>query len=329
MRGMGEKVASDKSVARIGERQHGVVAVRQLYAVGIGKDAVRWRVEAGRLHRLHQGVYAIGHRAISFQGKCMAAVLTCAGLPAAEEGRTDGPVSWDRDAVPGIDGHRRRSTVLGYWRAAVSHRSAAVLWDLLPTIDGPVDVSVPGDAGRAKRRGIHLHRSPTLLPAAVTLRSGIPVTTPARTICDLRRAVSTRRSCPVSEKELRRAIRQADVLGLPIGDEVERDRSRSDLERDFLRLCRRRRLPVPEVNVRIGRDLVDFLWRDRRLVVETDGYRYHRGRIAFDEDRERDLRLRALGFDVVRVSEKQVNEDPDDVAGAVVAALRVGADARE
>ena len=86
---------------------------------------------------------------------------------------------------------------------------------------------------------------------------------------------------------------------------------------------------MPEVNVRIGRDLVDFLWRDRRLVVETDGYHYHRGRIAFDEDRERDLRLRALGFDVVRVSEKQVNEDPDDVAGAVVAALRVGADARE
>ena len=222
------------------------------------------------------------------------------------------------------------STVLDHWGAAVSHRSAAKLWGLLSDSEGAIDVSIPRNSGRKKRRGIRVHRYLALLPAAVTVRNGIPVTTPARTISDLRRAVSMGAGQGlVSAKELRRAIRQADVLGLPIGDEVERDGSRSDLERDFLRLCRRRRLPLPEVNVMIGRDLVDFLWRDQSLVVETDGYRYHRGRVAFEEDRERDLRLRARGFDVMRVSEKQVNEDPGTVAEVVVAALRVGADARQ
>lgn len=99
------------------------------------------------------------------------------------------------------------------------------------------------------------------------------MTKPAQTIVDLRGAVPPR--------ELRRAIRQANVLGLPIGSEASRDRTRSDLEWDFLRLCKRRHLPTPEVNVRIGPHLVDFPWRERRLVVETDGYRYHRGRQAF------------------------------------------------
>jgi very-short-patch-repair endonuclease len=308
MRDMGEKVASDEAIARIAERQHGVVSSRQLYRAGVSKDALRRRVEAGRLHRLHQGVYAVGHRAISFQSRCMAAVLACAGASPADDDDAEG------------------STVLGYWGAAVSHRSAAAIWQLLPDADGPVDVSVPGDGGRAARRGINLHRSLTLLPAAVTLRGGIPVTTPARTIADLRLAASRTGCRLLTQKELRRAIRQAEVLGLPIADAPGRDRTRSDLERDFLALCRRHRLPGPEVNVWVSEDLVDFLWRRSRLIVETDGYVYHRGRAAFEDDRERDLRLRAAGFDVIRVSEKQVDEEPERVAEAVAAALRVGAD---
>jgi Protein of unknown function (DUF559) len=114
----------------------------------------------------------------------------------------------------------------------------------------------------------------------VTLRSGIPVTTPARTIADLHRVVSKRdKAGLISPRELRRAVRQAEVLGLPLGDEVASDRTRSDLERDFLRLCSRHDLPTPEVNVRIGSYLVDFLWRKQRLVVETDGYSSHRGAV--------------------------------------------------
>jgi very-short-patch-repair endonuclease len=149
------------------------------------------------------------------------------------------------------------------------------------------------------------------------------VTKPAQTIVDLRGCVSPR--------ELRRAIRQANVLGLPIGPETGRDRTRSDLERDFLRLCRRHRLPLPEVNVRVGRHLVDFLWRDRLLAVETDGYRYHRGRQAFEDDRVRDIELRAHGYEVIRLSETQVAEEPQSVAEVLRAILasprhRVGAD---
>ncbi|HET8862591.1 MAG TPA: DUF559 domain-containing protein [Solirubrobacterales bacterium] len=121
----------------------------------------------------------------------------------------------------------------------------------------------------------------------------------------------------VSPRELRRAIRQAEVLGLPIGDAAVGDRSRSDLEGDFLRLCRRYRLPVPEVNVRVGSHLVDFLWRDQGLVVETDGYQYHRGRQAFVDDRARDLDLRRRGFQVVRLSEEQLNHDAERVVDAL------------
>lgn len=182
-----------------------------------------------------------------------------------------------------------RSTVLRHWGVALSHRSAAALWELLPASDGPIDVTVPGAGGRRRRRGIRVHRSLILVHASVTCRRGIPVTTPPRTFSDLKRIASA--------TELRRASRQADVLGLPITTEDIPDRTRSELEHLFLRLCRRYGLPAPEVNVPIDSLLVDFLWRDRRLVVETDGYRYHRGRAAFEEDRDRDLRLKSMDYE--------------------------------
>lgn len=219
-----------------------------------------------------------------------------------------------------------RKTVLAYWRAALSHRSAAGLWALLPPGEGPVDVSVPDTNGRRGRKGIRVHRSQSLLSASITLRNGIPVTTPARTILDLRHA-SLSKAQLISPKELRRVIRQANFLGLPLGEEERRDRNRSDLEEDFQSLCREHSLPVPEVNVRVGSHLVDFLWRDRSLVVETDGYISHRGRAAFEHDRGRDLDLRANGFEVIRLAEKQVNEETERVAEVIAAALRVGANA--
>lgn len=240
----------------------------------------------------------------------MAAVLACGGGPA-----------------PGADG-----SVLDVWGAVLSCRSAAELWGLLPPGSETVDVSVPGDRGRGRRRGIRVHRSISLLPAEVTLRGGIPATKPARTIADLRRVAAGRPGL-VSAKELRRAIRQADALGLPTGLDAAPDRSRSGLERAFLRLCRRHGLPIPEHNVYIGPHEVDFLWRAARLAVETDGYRFHRGRAAFEDDRGRDLELRARGFEVIRLTERQVVDDPERVAevlrGAMASPrLRVGADGR-
>lgn len=169
--------------------------------------------------------------------------------------------------------------------------------------------SLGGEIGHGSRIGV----PPPRLEQARTRRYGIPATKPAQTIADLR-------SC-VPEKELRRAIRQASVLGLPLGPEINRDPTRSDLERDFLRLCRQYGLPVPEVNVWIGPREVDFLWRDANLVVETDGYRYHRGRQAFEDDRARDLDLRSRGFDVLRFSYRQVTAEPQRVAAVVRVAL--------
>jgi len=116
-------------------------------------------------------------------------------------------------------------------------------------------------------------------------------------------------------------IRQANVLGLPLEEADARDRTRSDLETAFLLLCRRSRLPRPEVNVRVGPFLVDFLWREARLVAETDSYLYHRGRAAFQDDRARDLELMRIGFRVLRLSERQVVEDPRRVAETLAAAL--------
>jgi very-short-patch-repair endonuclease len=84
-------------------------------------------------------------------------------------------------------------------------------------------------------------------------------------------------------------------------------------------------LPAPEVNVRIGRRLVDFIWRNRRLIVETDGHRYHRGRAAFEDDRGRDLELRGLGYRVIRLSERQLEEQPRQVAEALAAEFGVEA----
>jgi len=214
--------------------------------------------------------------------------------------------------------------VLDHWGAAVSHRSAACLWDLLPKNEGPVDVIVAGAGGKARRRGIRVHRSRTLVPADVILRRAIPVTTPMRTIADMRLAAAEGWPGALPAGQLRRAIRQANVLGLSIDEESGRDRTRSDLERDFLRLCRRYGLPSPEVNVRIGPHLVDFLWRDRRVLVETDSYVYHRGKAAFQDDRRRGLDLKRLGYEVLRLAEQQVNEEPDQVAETLGIALGAG-----
>jgi len=295
---MGRKVATrDSRIAEIAKKQYGVVSLDQLRRLGLSSKAVRSRVDAGRLHRVHRGVYAVGHLALSFEGRCMAAVLAV--------GR----------------GSARPGSILDHWGAAVSHRSAAVLWELLPIADDSVDLVVAGVGGRARRDGIRLHRSRTLVVGDVTLRQAVPVTTPARTIADLRLALTAGRAGSVSARELRKAVRQADVLGLPLGVGHRGDRTRSDLEQEFLRLCRRHRLPRPEVNVPIGPYLVDFIWKDRKLIVETDSYLYHRGKLAFQEDRERDLDLRRRGYDVIRLSERQIDDESARVAETLVAVL--------
>jgi very-short-patch-repair endonuclease len=150
---MREEVANqrrDVAIARIASRQHGVLSVEQLLIAGVPRSGITRRLAAGRLHRIHRGVYAVGHPNIGDEGRWMAAVLACG------EG------------------------------AALSHRSAAALWKIGP-VPSSSDVTVRGSGGRAIRKGIRLHRSRTLSPTDLTRRDRIPVTKPARTLHDLRR----------------------------------------------------------------------------------------------------------------------------------------------
>jgi very-short-patch-repair endonuclease len=156
------------------------------------------------------------------------------------------------------------------------------------------------------------HAEPNRQTPPVTVRHRIPVTSVPRTIADLRGAVPPRL--------VRRATRQAELAGFRL-DGVRSDRTRSDLERDFLHLCRRYGLPKPEVNVKLGRWTVDFLWPAERLAVETDSWGYHRGSVAFEDDHARDLYLRRRGYEVRRFTERQIGEEPSVVAADLAEAL--------
>ncbi len=200
--------------------------------------------------------------------------------------------------------------------AVLSHRSAAELWAMLSPRNGLIHVTIPTMDGRRTRPGTCLHRCPSLPPNATTRCNGIAVTTPARTIADLRRVASV--------DEVRRSIREAEFAGLDLGKEASKDTdlTRSRLERRFARLCRHHRLPRPEVNQHVGPFEVDFLWREQMLVVETDGWQGHRGRVAFEADRAKDLELKLLGYEVVRFTYRQVTGQPGTVAEKLRALFR-------
>jgi hypothetical protein len=265
---------ADPRVASIAARQHGVVSVEQLRAAGLDEAAVRRRVAAGRLHRLHRGVYAVGHRSLSWRGRWLAAVL------AAGDG------------------------------AVVSLASAAALWEFLRPIPGPVHVTIAAALRRALRPGLQIHRSRTLTSSHITRRHGIAVTTPARTIEDIRGAVDP--------YLFRRALRQAELAGHRVPHLSTTKRTRSDLELLFLALCERHGLPRPLVNHRVHGHRVDFFFVDHRLAVETDSWEYHRGSVALEGDHERDLTLRAHGIETRRYNGDQLEAAPD----AVVTDLR-------
>lgn len=199
--------------------------------------------------------------------------------------------------------------------AVLSHMSAAALWNLLRPEDGPIDVSLPSHSGRSRRSGIRIHRCPSLAVSPsltesgseiplTTIRNRIPVTTVARTIRDL--------EATTAPNLVRRATRQAQLAGIRVDIRAAtRTRgTRSDLELDFLEFCNRHDLPLPETNVKLGRWEVDFLWRPQRLAVETDFYATHRGSVSFEDDHQRDLDLRRLGYRVRRYTGAQIRNHP-------------------
>ena len=196
--------------------------------------------------------------------------------------------------------------------AVLSHASAAVLWSLLRPVDGPVHVSLPSPNGRRRRAGIVVHRT-TFAPSELTRRSDISVTTPSRTILDIRRTLEP--------KLVRQATREAQHRRYKLDPRIRAARTRSDLEDDFRAFVRRQRLPPAEINVRVGRFTVDFLWRAARLVVETDSYEYHHGEVAFEDDHERDLALRRRGLGVLRYTGRQLEREPALIAAEIRARL--------
>jgi very-short-patch-repair endonuclease len=286
MRGQIAADPRDAAVAELARRQEGVVGRAQLLALGLGADAIDWRVRRRRLHIVHRGVYAVGHLALTRNGRFIAAVLACG------EG------------------------------AALSHFSAAVLWGMLQAGGQAIHVTA---SGRRRVRGVVVHVAP--LDGERVRRHGIVVTTPARTLVDLADVVEQRRT-------LERAFDEAEYLGLDWRSAAPRHgrrgsgllssvlavhrpgttRTRSELEEMFLALVDRHGIARPEVNVQIEGYECDFVWREHRLVVETDGAAAHSTHRARERDPIRDSRLMAAGWRVWRVSYEQIVRQPRVVA---------------
>jgi predicted transcriptional regulator of viral defense system len=272
----------DQRVAEVAGRQWGVVSRAQLRAHGLSDDAVRRRVRAGRLHRLHHGVYAVGHTVLRSEGRRLAAVFACG------EG------------------------------AVLSHRTAAAHWGLLATSAALIDVTIPRVA-RAGDATIRLHRSHSLIACDTDTHQGIPITSVARTLLDL--------AATVRPDRLERALAQAEHLelydhraitellaranghrgqkALTEATALEPKLTRSGWEIRLLKLVRTAALPEPLVNERLdapdhGECKPDFHWPAHNLIVETDGWRTHRTRAAFESDRAKDAALTAAGYRVVR-----------------------------
>lgn len=266
----------DQAIAAIARRQHGVVSIRQLHRAGLDNAAVSRRVRGGRLHRVGRGVYAVGHASLSREAQWMAAVL---------------------EAGAG---------------AALSHLAAASLWQAWRRRVDRIDVVSP------RRSSLpHVHWSRRLDPRDTTGRHGIPVTTVPRTLVDLTDVLTAHQLANViheaafrhrfSERATRAAMARAD--GRAKLDRLERALelhvrgsagTKSDLEDEFLAGVAG---PEPLVNTRVAGVEVDFHWPDRKLCVEVDGPGHLRPRTQ-REDAARDRRLRAAGFEVVRISER-------------------------
>jgi very-short-patch-repair endonuclease len=273
-----------KSVWALARRQHGVVTRWQLLELGFSDEAIDHRIRRGRLHRVHDGVYAVGRPELTRDGHWMAAVLACG---------------------PG---------------AALSHSSAAALWGIRDSEGDQIEISVP--ANRAPRpRGIRVLRRATLIAKDVTRHRGIPVTTPVCTLIDLatrltrnrlERAVDEADKLDLIDPErLRRELGQR--RGRPgvralrnLLDTATFVLTTTELERIFVPIARRAGLPKPETQTKVNGFDADFYFRELGLVVETDGLRYHRTAFQQARDLVRDQKHALAELVPLRFSHAQV-----------------------
>jgi very-short-patch-repair endonuclease len=279
----------DEAIVALARRQHGVVSTGQLRSLGLGHHAVAGRVERGWLRRLHHGVYVVG------------------------------PLETELTAPT--------AALLAVGDGAISHRTAAVIWGLLPTRPAdPVHVTLL-NANRRSRPGLTVHHHD--LPAnQIRRRHGLRLTSPARTLADL------------PPNELERAYNEALVLRLVTHQEVRRlgarsralrelvddapGMTRSRMERELRALIEQAGLPAPQTNVEVAGYEVDMYWPTQRLVVEFDGWSTHSSRTAFESDRLKDAALQLAGERAMRVTGRQLEGRPHEL----VARLAVGLQTR-
>lgn len=291
----GKPLPQGKELASLAHRQHGVVSIRQLRKVGYSYSSVEKGVAGGRLHRLHQGVYAAGHTNLSLQGRCLAAVLGC------------GPSS------------------------LLSHFSAGWLLGLISTRPIPIHVTTP--VPRKRRGSVRIHHSRTLIDADRALEQGIPVTSVARTALDLAAVLrfrSLRRLIRRSEElevfdlpdfhsvlARNRGHRGTASLERAIAIYEPPRLTRSELERDFLALVEECGLGSPITAFNVAGYELDIYWPDLRFAVELDVYATHGTHEPFEEDRLRDEDLKLAGIELTRVTGRRFEREPRQVMDRV------------
>jgi hypothetical protein len=247
------------TVARLAARQHGRVSWGQLVDRGVHRHTIQRWLEDGRLHRVHHGVYAVGHPGRSTHADYMAAVLACG------------------------DG------------AVLSHRAAAHLLRLVRGSPPRPEVTVPSVAGRS-RRGIVVHRVPVLPVLDAAPVFGIRTTTVPRTLLDLAPRLTPEslvRACHEAwvHHDCTPAIVEACIARNPTKKGIAKlrralgsDVTLSELEEGFLRLLRAHGLPLPRTNIDHHGDKVDCHWPQHNLTIELLSYRFHASRAAFEQD---------------------------------------------
>jgi len=284
--------AATQSLAQLAGHQHGVVSTTQLRALGWGHGKISREVSAGRLHRLHRGVYTVGYKALTQQARSLAAVLSC------------GP-----DAL-------------------LSHLSAAWMWGISTRFPAIPEVTVTATVRHA-RADIQVHSARTLDPSDRTVVEEIPLTAVPRTLLDVAGAAEghVRWALPRAKRLglldliaidslLRRSAGLRGVARLRGALDRYRTRAftRSTLELDFLRLVERAGLPRPSMNLFVCGYELDAYWSDLRFAVELDTYDYHGDELSFEEDRMRQEDLKLAGIEMIRVTGRRMDREPAVVA---------------
>lgn len=279
----------DREIALIARRQHGNIVRAQLLHVGVDDDGISYRVKIGRLYRVHRGVYAVGRPPTSPLEKAAAPVMGCGD------------------------------------RAALSHGSAMTLWGFWWRWDEPFDVTVAGDR---RPSNINVHRSTTLLRRDIRVIEGIRVTSIARTLLDMAsrtRQKSLTRYINDSRRTKRLTLQDlADVAarcpthpGAPILGEYaasEHNWTRSALEDRFLPFLKRYGFPKPFININLIGYEVDVYFPVERVIVERDGWSFHRYRRSFENDREQDATMLRHRIVTIRVTDERLDNSPDEEA---------------